>query len=81
MASMPVPRIVLDRLMAALAIVALGSSKQTSTLEGQTEESTVELVSSGLCSSNEAPMSEKTDNAGMEEMEEADVSLLSMMEA
>lgn len=80
MASMPVPRIVLDRLMAALAIVALGSSKQTSTLE-QMEESTVELVRSGLCSSNEAPMSEKTDSAGMEEMEEADVSLLSIMAA
>jgi len=76
---MPVPRIVFDKLMAALAIVALGSSKQTSTFE-QTEESTVELVSNGLCSSNEVPMSEKTDNAGIEDMDEADVSLLSIME-
>lgn len=75
MASMPVPRIVLDKLIAALAIVALGSSKYTeSPFDEQIDESKVEFVSNGLCSSRDAPTSENTDNAGIEDMDEADVS-------
>jgi hypothetical protein len=76
MASMPVPRIVFDKLIAALAIVALGSSKYTESpfVDEQIDESKVEFVSNGLCSSRDAPISEKMDNAGTEDMDEADVS-------
>lgn len=70
---MPVPRIVLERLTEALATVALGSSKSTH------EESCVELVNKGLCSSSEAPISENTDSAGIEEIEDAEVSFSIMV--
>lgn len=73
MASMPVPRIVLERLIDALATVALCSSWNSQV------ESWVELVSKGLCSSSEAPTSENTDSAGIEEIEDADVSFSIMV--
>jgi hypothetical protein len=79
MASMPVPRIVLDKLIEALAIVALGSSSSiTMSALSQMEEFTVELVNKGLCSSSEAPISENTDNAGVEDIDE--VSVCSMID-
>lgn len=77
MASMPVPRIVFERLIEALAMVALGSSSHISVV--YKEDPCVVFVSSGLCSSREAPISENIDSAGTDDMEEADVSIGSII--
>lgn len=78
MASMPVPRIVFDKLIEALAIVALGSSSHISVV--YMEEACVVFVNNGLCSSREAPISENIDSAGTDDIEDADVSIGSIMD-
>jgi hypothetical protein len=76
-ASMPVPRMVFDKLIDVLAMVALAFS--SSSIEGQTEVFCVELVKRGRDSSNDGPNSENTESAGIDEMEDAEVSLGSTM--